>query len=233
MSRDVAIPKRARKAKSAPTETVRGRAYAILSVDPLEVAVMPRIEHLFRGIGGKQKVFEYLSGSAAPEARRVLDVRAKLSPSQARVVPFEAYCLAAGVTTKRLIGLLQEEVFEQSRIATSLLVRSRQPELVDYTIGQAMTPHGSKERQMVHENSGFIKPSGVKIVNPKGDYNEDNSVGKQVVQQVAILPTLEDSVRRMADRFNDMGPRSGALLVEPLRIEQSSDGAESDEGDEQ
>ena len=92
-----------------------------------------------------------------------------------------------------------------------------------------MTPHGSKERQMVHENSGFVKPAGVKIVNPKGDYNEDNSVGKRI-QQVAILPTQEDSVRRMADRFNDMGPR--ATVLEPLRIEQS-EATESEEGSDE
>ena len=190
------------------------QAYAVLGVTPIDVSLVPRIEHLFRGLGGKQKVFEYLAGSEEKEARAIVDLRAKVSPDQARVLPFEAFCVAAGVTTKRMIGLIQEEVFAQSRVAAAILKDSSIPDIVKVTVRQAKTIAGTQEKRMLLQSGGVLPLPKTKIMPVYGNLNVDQSQRTQV-NQFAVLPPVEQTVQRLSDRFNERNPTAMLALPEP------------------
>ena len=192
-------------------------AYLVLDVKQADVDRVPKIAHLLRDSGILDRVFEYLEGSEEPEARRLLDARARVSGSLAAILPFEAYCVAAGVTTKKAFAVISGEVMDQSAKASALLARSKHPEVVAYTIDQALTPAGAQERKMLHQSAGFLPM-------PKGNVNMFGNVSIDAstkTQNVAVLPPVEDAVKRMADRFGEM-PQVAAPVVEM---------EEEDEGD--
>jgi len=171
-------------------------ALVLLGVKPADLAATPRIEHLFKGLGGQEAVLEYLAGSEEPEARKICELRARLNVRQAAAVPFEAYCVAAGIPTKRMFGIVAQEVSEQAEKATALLAKAMHPEVVQATINYALMPHGDKDRKMMHLHAGFVPT-------PKSSMTVFGNVdARQQTQNVAVLPPVEDNVRRLSDRFN-------------------------------
>jgi hypothetical protein len=203
------------------------QAYAILGVTPVDVALVPRIEHLFRGLGGKQKVFEYLAGSEEKEARAIVELRSKVSHEQARVLPFEAFCVAAGITTKRMIGLIQEEVFTQSRVAASILKDSSIPHIVECTVRQAKTIAGTQEKRMLLQSGGVLPLPKTVVMPVNGNVLVDQRQNTQV-NQFAVLPPVESTVQRISDRFNERNPTAVLELPEPTDDEDE----EGDDGDD-
>jgi hypothetical protein len=189
------------------------KAYEVLGVTAIDVALVPRIEHLFRGLGGKQKVFEYLAGSEEKEARAIVELRAKVTPDQARVLPFEAFCVAAGVTTKRMFGLIQEEVFAQSRVAAAILKDSSIPHIVECTVRQAKTIAGTQEKRMLLQSGGVLPLPKTVVMPVYGNLNVDQSQKTQV-NQYAVLPPVEQAVQRLSDRFNERNPTVLTALPE-------------------
>ena len=193
------MPKKPTPHKSSHNQEVE-ESYILLDVDPDEVASQPKIEHLFRDIGGVIRVFEYLEGSEEPEARRILEARNRLSVRQAAVLPFEAFCVAAKVPTKKAFGVISQEVMEQGAKASALIARARHPEVVQYTVEQALTPAGTQERKMLHLAAGMLPQ-------PKGNVTVFGGVAIDSRNQqvnVSVLPPVEDSAKRLADRFGEL-----------------------------
>lgn len=211
-------PKRPRRMNGL----VLAQAYEVLGVTAIDVSLVPRIEHLFRGLGGKQKVFEYLAGSEEKEARAIVDLRAKVTPEQARVLPFEAFCVAVGVTTKRMIGLIQEEVFAQSRVAASILKDSSIPHIVECTVRQAKTVAGTQEKRMLLQSGGVLPLPKTTIMPVYGTLNVDQSQKTQV-NQFAVLPPVENTIQKISDRFNERNPTAMLALPEPTDAEEDSE----------
>ena len=192
-------------AKTKPSKPTKrkvdhaGEALALLDVTEDKIREVPRIEHLFKAIGGKLRVMEFLEGSEEPEARKVVELRAKLSQLQAKAVPFEAYCIAAGVTTKKMFGVIAQEVAEQSSLAMTLLSKARRTDVVKAAIDAAVLPLGSADRKLVLQAEGYAPVPKTNVTNIHG--NVDN---RTQTANVAVLPPVEDSVRRLSDRFNTM-----------------------------
>lgn len=182
----------------------------ILGVSPEQLLEVAAIEHLFRAIGGSRKVLEYLAGSEEPEARKVIELRYRLTVAQAAAVPFEAYCIAAGVTTKRMFGIVSQEVMVQSQAATALLAESSHPEVVKASVMYAMEFDGHQDRRMLHQHMGFLPIPRTSVVN--GNVTIDNRGGG-----AAVLPPMEDSVRGMSERFNAIA--SAAAPIETKALE--------------
>ena len=191
-----------------PRGSVLNSAYSVVGVTAQDVLLVPKIEHLFKSIGGKAKVLEYLSGSEDQSARDVVVLRAKLNAEQARVLPFEAYCIAANVTTPRMFGLIAQEIFEQSRKAANLLRDAMFLDIVDYSAKQALTPAGTQERKMFLQSGGMVPVPKTFIMPVSGDVNVDNR--QQTVNQT-VLTSQEDVVKRISNRFNE----SAGALAEP------------------
>ena len=172
-----------------------------LEVTPEDLDNCPKIEHLFKGIGGRQQVFEYLSGSEEPDARKILDLRKRLSGKQIAAVPFEAYCLAAGISPKKMFGIVAAEVLDQEAKAKQIMVAAKHTQVVEATIESALDPEfGSADRRMMHQATGFVPVPKNSITHIHGNQTIDQ---RSQATMIAVLPPVEDTVRRLADRFND------------------------------
>lgn len=171
----------------------------LLEVTEEQLEEIPKIEHLFRGIGGQAKVFECLAGSEEPEARKLVALKKRLTDRQAAQVPFEAFCVAAGVTTKRMFGIISQEMMDQGEKATALLSKAMHPEVVKATIDNALRPFGENDRKMLHQNAGFVPIPKTSVVHFHGSVD-----ARTQIQNIAVLPPVEDTVRKLNDRFNTM-----------------------------
>lgn len=172
----------------------------LLGVKAEELEDCPKIEHLITPIG-HQRIFEYLSGSDDEDAKALLKVRKMLNEKQQRAVPMEVYCVAAGLSTKKVFGLICAEAMDQEEKAKQLLFRVRHTEVVNATIESAMDlEFGSQDRKMLHLAGGFL-PTPKNSITFVRQQNVDNRLqGATIVQ---ALPPPEDTIRRLGDRFND------------------------------
>ena len=171
-----------------------------LEVDEYSLEAMPKIEHLLDGIGGRRKVFTYLEGSEDPIAREILKLKKRLSPAEAKVVPLEAYCVAAKITSKKLFGLIASEVHSQETMAKAVLFAAKHSEVVEASLMFALHPDGDSDRKMLHQAAGFVPVPKNSITHIHG--NQINRSESQVTQ-IAVLPSVEDTVKRLGDRFNE------------------------------
>lgn len=198
---------------------LKAQAYELLGVCETDVLLAPRIEPLLRkalqqpprnGSDGEvekqpdalERVWEYLETSSDDMARVLIAQKYKLvNKSQRTAVPFEAYCVAARLDTKKVLGLIFSEVFSQNQQAAELMAASAQPDIVRATIDRAIEPGGTRERDMMHKHSRFVPvpQTSVTFVKQTGKVvnGDDNS------QTLAVLPPIEKTVREFSDRFNE------------------------------
>jgi hypothetical protein len=167
-------------------------------VDAVTLAQSPKVEHLFKPIGGKEKALEFLAGSEALEARKILELHDRLNLAQKAAVPFEAYCCSAGISPKRAFGIVCEEASDQSAKAVDLLAKVRHPEVLEATIDNALRASGVRDREMIHKAQGFVPVPKTSVTNFFGRVD-----ARTQTANVAVLPPVEDGVRRLSDRFND------------------------------
>lgn len=220
--------KGARKSLEKSESTLVAEALILLGVHPNDLDQSPKIEHLFKGIGGKLKVFEYLAGSEEKEAREILDLRKRLNTRQAEVVPFEAYCLAASIPVKKMFGIISSEVMDQESKAKELMFRARHTEVVQATIESALDPLGQQDRKMLHQAAGFVPVPKNSITHIHGNQITDNR--QLTATSVTVLPPVEDTVKRLGDRFNDRILDVKALPAAPQEPE--DDEEDNEDGDE-
>lgn len=213
--------------RSSPTASeIREEAYAAMGITAEQVTASPRIEHLFKQIGGKAKVFEYLSGSEEPEARRACELYSILKGKHRKVVPFEAYCVAAKVSVKKMFGIISEEVMDQSSKVSTLLSAAKHPEVVEATIEGALQPHGQVDRKMLHLARGFVPVPKNNVTYVRG--NLDQSTHQTA--NIAVLPPVENTIKILSDRFNVGLPVPPALPPVEDQIYEGDDD-DPDEGE--
>jgi hypothetical protein len=208
-----------------PVESKLGllrRAFLLLEITPEAVEAAARIEHLFKPIGGQRKVWEILEGSEEPDARRLVDLWRRLTKAMQAVVPFEAYCVAAGLATKKAFALVAAETMEQSAKATELLAKASHPAVVEATVQAALKPLGTHDRKMLHQAAGFVPVPKTSVTNFFGGVSIDQS---QQTANVAVLPPIEQSVRGLSSRFNDMAalPASAEIIEGDEENEEDTD----------
>jgi hypothetical protein len=209
------------KAPRAPrrTKDYAAEALALLEVAPEALAETPRITHLLRPIGGSRKVFEYLSGSEKTEARKILELRIRLNKRQQAAVPFEAYCVAAGVSTKTMFGIISEEVMEQSGKARELIVNASRQDVIQAAVESAKTMTGTKDREYLLKHDGFLPL-------PKSTTVFGNVDNRKQTANVVVLPPVEVGIKRISDRFNT------DLSAPPVRVVEEVE-SEDENGDEE
>jgi hypothetical protein len=127
------------------------------------------------------------------------------------------------LTTTRLFELIAGAVFTQSRYEAALLAAASHPKIVAKSIEKAleepvMVPVGDgsftaqpaksglADRKMLHQQAGFLPMPKTQIVSLPGV----KSIDARTQTQTLVLPAVESSVQRMANRFGER------LLKAPL-----------------
>ena len=183
-------------------------AYPLLGVTVEQLQAQPRIGHLLSRVASIATIFDYLAGSEEPEVQAICHLRQQLTVNQQDTVPFEAYAVAMKMPTKKLFGLIMQEIMEQSTKLSALLAKMHHPEIVETSIEQAKKPAGIQDREMLHKAIGFLPT-------PKNSLtvvNGDQHINRNRVN-VAVLPPLESVARDLNQRFIDLVPKKDVRAI--------------------
>lgn len=208
------------KTKTSTPKWIKARADALVLLEVTEEQVerTAKIQHLLRACGSYHDLFEYLDGSDKPEARAVCKLRDRLTVEQFASTPFEAFCIAAQVPVKTMFGIIAAEVMDQGNKASNLLLRANHARVVQATIDRSLRFDGTADAKMLHQAAHFVPvPKNTTTI-----INGDVVAAKTT--NVAVLPAVEDTGRRLNDRFMEMP--MPAQIAAPLDVEDEDDGDE-------
>lgn len=192
-------------------------AYERLGITKEEMNAAPRITHILRELPGKlDRAIEFLRGSGEPDARKWLGVYDSVPVSYRKLLPFEAYCVAAGTTTRRMLEVVTGACFEQSDAVAALLSKTAKPAILQRSIKLAQKPKQWEDRKMIMQHEGYAPIPKTQVVNVQGDVSMDNRI--QSIN-VGELSGIESKMSRIADRFNE---RMGVLDVEHKRVREGT-----------
>lgn len=172
------------------------RAYLFLEIDAARVARAPKVSHLFKHLeGGEDLVWESLAGSESADAQRLMEFRRRLNEKEFGAVPFEAIAIAAGMTTKHAFGVVSEAIVEHSQEASKLILHAAAPAIMQRAVDTAKESGGSEGKMLLQAMNLVPRPRNTFTV-VHGDVVKGNK------NQVAVLPSSEDTGRRLSNRFN-------------------------------
>jgi hypothetical protein len=115
-------------------------------------------------------------------------------------LPFEAYCVAANITTKRMLEVVTGACFEQSDAVASLVSKAAKPVLLQKSVKMAQKTANWEDRKMIMQHEGYAPVPKTQVINVGGDVNTDNRV--QSVS-IAEITGIESKMARITDRFNE------------------------------
>lgn len=178
-------------------EARRAEAYLRLQVSAEEVSLAPQVTQTLKRAKIKlPQAVEFLRGVDTPEARSWLRKYDEISPVQAKLLPFETFCVAARVSTRKMFEQLCGAVLEQSKVAGQLLHAAAHPAIMQTTIDEAKKSGGIADRKLLLQASGAV-PVGSKTVVFGGTVNQ---VGGNQQNNVSIAP-VEDRIKKIGNRF--------------------------------
>jgi len=148
--------------------------------------------------------YYYLHASDSPEARKVLDSYYSISKSDRKFLPIEAFCLAAQVSPLRVLEVIVATCIRVGATSSSVIAAVAHPRVVEKTVEVALTDYGHADRETLHKATGFLPA-------PKGAHTsiqivQQNAQTQSQVAATVAAPPPEQTVRRLADRFNDARP---------------------------
>lgn len=147
----------------------RALAFAQLGIDPASVQCVPffrasvtRIGRLLNHPRIKPepdarliRPFDCLQASDHPDACKVSRVYRSVPESYRRLLPPEAFCIAAGVDPFRVLELIAAGAARQTGQASAVIAALWHPRVVEKTIERALQNGGTRERAMMHRACGF------------------------------------------------------------------------------
>lgn len=207
---------------------LRAEAMEILEVTPEQVEAMPPISNILKKIGGRDKTFEYLRSSDDPDALKIMEKLKTLPKKLQNLLSIEVLCAASGVPTKRVLGIVAEQAFGQSKLEGDLIAAAAHPRVVEKTVEEALKSSGDKEKKLLLQHSQFLPlPKSSTVV-----FGNQNIDARQQTANVTILPSLESGARRMTDRFNSTVSEI-RQLPEPRTIDTVIDVDDEEEEDQE
>jgi hypothetical protein len=183
-----------------PIARQRALAYDMLGVPPNTVAEAPRITHLIAKIrGGLPAALEALRASDAPEARKfIARYDNLLYPSYVRrVLPLEAFAVAAGISPTRLFGVIAEAIRVQAQQLGVVKAAQRHEEIVDVSSECAANPLGVEDRMAHLKHMAFLpaaKGAQISIVT-----NATATATADAKAAAIAAPAPEDTIRRIVE----------------------------------
>jgi hypothetical protein len=141
-------------------------AYERLGVDPRDVETVPflryNLRHIARTINqgvdsdSQQRPLDYLLSSEDPDARKLANVYLSVPESYRRLLPAEAFCLAAGVSPYRVLEIITGTAVRMGAMACTIVASVMQPLVAQKTIERALQDDGTRERGTMFRAMGLI-----------------------------------------------------------------------------
>lgn len=225
----------------------RNLCYKTIGVDPNDVANFPRLTPYIRTLGGKSKALECLRASSNISARRFLALYDDIIlPSIVRrILPLEAFCVAAKITSEQFLFAISQSARELKQFEGSMEAAEQHPAIV--AVSSKMALEGDLDHVTLNmKHMGFLPlPKGSQV-----SVNVNASANAQAQSQSAtvLAPSPENTIRRLVNRFNlptqqqkelpeaketvpmDMGVREREA-VEAVTVEGEYEESDSDEED--
>jgi hypothetical protein len=180
------------KRRKSPAQ-LAAEAFEWLNITPEQVTAEVQVSHWFPRLGGLDAVLGYLRAADRPEATRIIELWNSTSTTYRRVLPFEAFCVAAAVKPMDMFAIVAVQICFQGGDAAKGLASITRGHAVDGWLARARTPGGWRERRMLAQQIGFV-PAG-KWVNVYACQNADT-------RNHEVPPPIVKRVRRKSDRFN-------------------------------
>jgi hypothetical protein len=159
-------------------------AYQRLGVRPQDVEIVPlfreQLKDLARCIsrerhkekdaqpGSPIGPFSYLEHSSDPDARKVLAAYMSVPASYRRLLPLEAFCVAAAVPPSRVLEIIATVVVKEGARITAVRAAVQQARVLDKTFERALQDDGWRERLTIHKATGAVPTWGWKHNEDKG-----------------------------------------------------------------
>lgn len=181
-------------------------AFLALGVTREQVESTPVITHiLVKALNkneqkAKLKAIEFLRGSTDPDARRFLDVYDDLPESTRLQLPVEAFTIAAGLSTDRILEVIFTACRKQSDLASEMLTAAAQPDVLSAVVRGAKKGDTAASKMLLN-HSGFLPVPKTQIVSARGNINVDNSQHATIA--VGELGSVDKAMANIADRFNE------------------------------
>jgi hypothetical protein len=143
--------------------------------------------------------YYYLHATSEPDAVKVLAAYYSIPAYLRRPLPVEAFCLAAGVPTNRVLEIVVATATRLGAQASDLIAAVAHPRVVEKTIEMALTDDGHRDRETLHKHAAFLpRPAGQSV---RVNVTQNTQATAQAT--VVAAPPPEQTIRRLVDRFND------------------------------
>lgn len=179
--------------------------YLLLGTTPAEVEAYPKITSSFEAVGGVEGVLAYFRASDDRGAKEIVRLYG-ITPVKLDV-PFEAYCVSAKLSKKKVLQILIGEASEQSDNLSTLLAAIAHPKIVEKTIKVGLSDEygASEARNVLHKNRGFTPLPKSQQVNIHGNVHQDNRQdnSQNATINIGDLDLDNEKINRATDRFNE------------------------------
>lgn len=212
--------------------TSRKKSLEKLAITPAHIDAQPTITPQLRKLDtlllkhvppdiALQGYYYYLHCSDAPEARLVLDAYYKLPKSSRDSLPIEAYCVAAKVSTLKVLEIIYgtaARISQHHVVVATAMAAEAQPQIVEASIENAKLRglEGFGDRQMLAKVSGLLpQPRGTSI-------KITQNASAMAAANASAAPPPEATIRRLVDRFNERRSQTAVIDV-PLEPEDADE----------
>jgi hypothetical protein len=168
----------------------------------------------------------YLEATTDVECQRVRQVYYGLPRVHRSGLPIEAFCVAAGVSPLHVLEALTATVMRLGVQASSIIASVNHPRVVQKSIDVALTDDGVRDREMLHKHANFLPtPAGART-----NIVVTQNASATAAAQAATAPPPEQTIRRLADRFN-LARALPAEVTTPVPVAQDAEYAEVESDD--
>lgn len=188
-------------------------AYSRLGIDRALVETCPRVTPQINKIGRMVESFGlnlprdpyyYLQASDSPDARAILAARSSIPKTFAKLLPIEAFCIAASVPTTRVPELIVVAAMRMGVQASSMIAAMAHPAVVKKTVEVALTDGGVEDRQVLHKATGFLPaPRGAQTQINISSNAQAHAAAASSAQSLSVeAPPVESAIKRLSERLN-------------------------------
>lgn len=141
---------------------------------------------------------QYLHASDSADSGLVLNAYYTLPKTLSRLLPVEAFCVAANVSPLRLLEIITATIVRQGAQASAIIASVNHPRVVEKTVEMALTDGGESDRRALDRATGFLPTAkGPSVV-----VNASASANASAQAASVTAPPPEQTIRRLSDRLN-------------------------------